>query len=184
MIRQALAADANQVARLIIYAMKDLASKFVGQDDPLKAMPLFEHFSGLSGNQYSYENMLVYEDKSGVCGIIGGYDGADLNLLRSPFLNYISSSYDFKGNPEDETQPGEFYIDCISVASNKQGQGIGKKLISAMLQKLANTKHTKAGLLVSKDNPDAERLYTNLGFKTVNERQFMGGTYYHMQFTL
>ncbi|NQX56187.1 GNAT family N-acetyltransferase [Pedobacter panaciterrae] len=181
MIRQALATDAPQIARLIIHAMEDPASKFVGQSDPLKAIPLFEHFAGLRGNQYSYENMLVYEDESGICGAISGYDGADLNLLRSPFLNYIASSYNFKDIPEDETQPGEFYIDCISVAANKQGQGIGKKLINAMVGQLTNSKHTKAGLLVSKDNPNAERLYTNLGFKIADERQFMGGTYYHMQ---
>ena len=181
MIRQALPTDVPQIARLIIQAMEDLASKFVGNSDPLKALPLFEHFVSLPYNQYSYENILVYEDESGICGIISGYDGANLNKLRSPFLKYIASSYNFKDIPEDETQPGEFYIDCISVAANKQGQGIGKKLIKAIIEKLSNTEYTLAGLLVNKGNRNAERLYTNLGFKIVSERQFMGGTYYHMQ---
>jgi len=181
MIREARATDAVQVARLIIHAMEDLASKFVGQSDPLKAIPLFEHFVALPGNQYSYENMLVYEDESGICGVISGYDGADLNLLRAPFLKHIALTYGFKGEPEDETQGGEYYIDCISVAANKQGQGIGKKLINALIEQLKTTQHTRLGLLVSKDNPNAERLYRNLGFKVVDERQFMGGIYCHMQ---
>lgn len=181
MIRPAVSVDAAQIARLLILAMEDLASKFIGQPDPLKAIPLFEHFAALSGNQYSYENILVYKDETGICGMISGYDGADLNLLRTPFLKYIESTYGFKGNPEDETQPGEYYIDCISVAANKQGQGIGKKLINSLIQQLKKTKHTRAGLLVSKDNPNAERLYTNLGFEVVGERQLLGGTYYHMQ---
>jgi len=184
MIRQALPTDAPQIAILIIHAMGDLALKFAGQSDPLKAIPLFEHFAGLPSNQYSYENMLVYEDESGICGVISGYDGADLNLLRSPFLHFVASSYHFKDIPEDETQAGEFYIDCISVAADKQGRGIGKKLINAMIGQLTNTKHSKAGLLVSKDNPDAERLYTSLGFKIASQRQFMGGIYYHMQRTV
>src|SRR5690349_12118645 len=117
MIREATPADAAQIARLIIHAMEDLASKFVGQPDPLEAIPLFEHFVALPGNQYSYEHILVYEDESGICGVISGYDGADLDLLRTPFLRYITSTYGFKGEPEDETQPGEYYIDCISVAA-------------------------------------------------------------------
>lgn len=181
MIRPAIPTDAAQIARLIIHAMEDLASKFVGQPDPLKAIPLFEHFVALPGNQYSYENILVYEDESGICGVISGYDGADLNRLRTPFLRYITSTYGFKGEPEDETQPGEYYIDCISVAANKQGQGIGKKLINSLIEQLKTTKHTRAGLLVSKDNSNAERLYRNLGFEIVNEKQLMGGIYYHMQ---
>lgn len=181
MIRPAVPADAALIARLIIHAMGDLALKFVGQPDPLKAIPLFEHFAALPGNQYSYENILVYEDESGICGFISGYDGANLNLLRSPFLKYITSNYGFKAEPEDETQPGEYYIDCISVAANKQGHGIGKKLINSLIEQLKTTKHAQAGLLVSLDNPNAERLYTKLGFEIVNERQFMGGHYYHMQ---
>lgn len=184
MIRPAIPTDAAQIARLIIYAMEDLASKFIGQSDPLKAIPLFEHFAALPGNQYSYENILVYEDDSGISGVISGYDGADLNLLRAPFLKYIASTCGFKGKPEDETQPGEYYIDCISVAADKQGQGIGKKLTNSLIEQLKTTKHTRVGLLVSKDNPNAERLYTKLGFQMVNERQFMGGTYYHMQYMI
>lgn len=181
MIRPAVSADATQIARLLILAMEDLASKFIGQPDPLKAIPLFEYFVALPGNQYSYENILVYEDDTGICGVISGYDGADLNLLRTPFLKYIESAYGFKGNPEDETQPGEYYIDCISVATDKQGQGIGKRLINSLIQQLKTTEHTRAGLLVSKDNPDAERLYTKLGFEVVGERELLGAVYYHMQ---
>jgi len=184
MIKPAIPTDAAQIARLIIDAMEDLASKFVGQADPLMAIPLFEHFAALPGNQYSYENILVYEDESGISGVISGYDGADLNLLRAPFLKYIASTYGFKGQPEDETQPGEYYIDCISVAAEKRGLGIGKKLINNLIEKLKTTKHTRAGLLVNKDNLNAENLYTKLGFQIVNERQFMGGTYYHMQYII
>jgi ribosomal protein S18 acetylase RimI-like enzyme len=184
MIRQATPADAAPIARLIIHAMEDLAAKFVGQPDPIAAIPLFEHFAGLPANQYSYENILVYEEGSVICGIISGYDGAELDRLRTPFLNYISALYGFNEVPEAETQAGEYYIDCISVAENMRGKGIGKQLIDALAERLATTRHTRIGLLVSMENPDAERLYTRLGFRIVTERTFMGGRYYHMQRTI
>lgn len=183
-IRAAVPADAHEIAGLIILAMDDLAAKFAGESDPFKAIPLFEHFVALPGNQYSYENILVCEDQGAVCGMISAYDGADLESLRAPFLTYLKTSYGFDTLPEAETRAGEYYIDCVSVAENKQGQGIGKKLIQALIESIVPAKHHTIGLLVSVKNSQAEKLYSRLGFKVVDQRHFMGGDYYHMQYQL
>ncbi|WEK17447.1 MAG: N-acetyltransferase [Candidatus Pedobacter colombiensis] len=180
MIREALPSDANKIAKLIIQAMDDLAAKFIGATDPYEAIPLFERFAGLPGNQYSYENILLYVEEGEICGMISAYDGADLEMLRAPFLAYIEQTYGLKHVLEAETQAGEYYLDCISVAPGKQGKGIGKELIKAMLD-YAVAHHHIIGLLVSKENPKAEKLYANLGFKVIRERDFMGGQYFHMQ---
>lgn len=181
-IRAAQPADARQIARLIILAMDDLAAKFAGSSDPFEAVPLFERFAALPANQYSYENILVYEDQGDVCGMISAYDGAHLERLRKPFLDYLRQTYGFDVLPEDETQEGEYYIDCVSVAEGRQGQGIGKQLIQALIDSVVPAKHNCLGLLVSKNNPQAERLYLKLGFQIQKERRFMGGDYYHMQY--
>lgn len=181
MIRKAQPGDAPAIARLIILAMDSLAAKFAGGSDPYEALPLFEKFAALPANQYSYEKTWVYVDEEGVCGMISAYDGADLELLRAPFLAYIASAYNFTQIPDPETQAGEYYIDCISVSPEKQGKGIGKILIRALLEHAARTGHDPVGLLVSKENPMAEKLYSGMGFQTVSEREFMGGNYLHMQ---
>ncbi|MEQ7801401.1 N-acetyltransferase [Pedobacter sp. ASV1-7] len=181
MIREALPGDAQAIARLIILAMDDLSVKFTGSSDPDEAIALFERFAAQPGNQYSFENTLVYEDEQGVCGMINAYDGVDLHTLRAPFLDYLNKNYGIKHNPDDETEPGEYYLDCVSVASDRQGQGIGKKLIQAMIDYAQQRKYYITGLLVSKDNPKAEKLYSSLGFKVVKEKDFMGGKYFHMQ---
>lgn len=181
MIRQAKPEDAAAIARLIILAMDSLAAKFVGGSGPGEAIPLFEKFAALPANQYSYENILVYVDNEGICGMIGAYDGAELELLRAPFLTHIRGEFGFTQNPEDETQAGEYYIDCVSVSPRKQGKGIGKELIRSLLEHAARKNHNIVGLLVSKENPKAEKLYKALGFQTVNEKEFMGGSYLHMQ---
>lgn len=181
-IREAHASDAPELARLIILAMDDLATKFVGGSAPHDAIPLFEKFAALPENQYSYENILVSEDEDGICGMISAYDGARLKALRASFLDHLYKTYALKFTPEDETQPGEYYIDCISVAPNKQGKGIGKALIKAMIEYAANHQYDTLGLLVNRENPQAQKLYLNLGFKVVSEIAFMGGKYFHMQF--
>jgi ribosomal protein S18 acetylase RimI-like enzyme len=184
MIRQAQPEDAPALARLIILAMDSLAAKFVGGSAPEESLPLFEKFAALPANQYSYENALVYLDEQGVCGMISAYNGAELEALRSDFLKYIASEYGFTQIPDHETQAGEYYIDCVSVFPRTQGKGIGKKLINALIKQAAGTGWDRVGLLVSKENPDAERLYSGLGFQTVNERKFMGGDYFHMQYAI
>lgn len=182
MIREALPADALDIAKLIILPMGDLSEKFTGSVDPNEAIALFERFAALPDNQYSYENILVYEDEDGVCGMISAYDGADLEALRAPFLDYLNDTYGIKHNLEDETKAGEYYIDCISVSLSRQGKGIGKKLIKAMVDHAAQKQQYTVGLIVNKENPKAEKLYAGLGFKVILEKDFMGGRYFHMQY--
>lgn len=180
MIRQATATDAPHIAPLIILAMDTLAAKFANSNAPQTIVNLFNMFAGQTGNQYSYENALVYEDETGICGMILAYDGARLNELREPFLQYTIAHLGFNGQPEDETQPGEYYIDCLAVKPEHQGRGIAKQLIAALIGKAAQGGHKTIGLLVS--NPLAEKLYTALGFKEMNKVTLLGGVHKHLQY--
>jgi ribosomal protein S18 acetylase RimI-like enzyme len=142
---------------------------------------LFTRFTGLSGNQYSYENVLLWDENDTVCGMIAAYDGAKLDELRTPFLTYTRQHLGFTGTPEDETQSGEFYIDCLSVFPQYQGKGIAKSLIKALFTRAAELGHQTVGLLVSKGNDKAKKLYTGLGFEIVGEQTLLGGRHYHLQ---
>ncbi|RCH56019.1 GNAT family N-acetyltransferase [Mucilaginibacter hurinus] len=184
MIRQAKQDDAPAIARLIIAAMGELAAKFVNGTNPEQAIPLFERFAALPANQYSYQGTLVYEDAHGICGMINGYDGALLHQLRAEFLNHIKSVYNNPYHPEDETGPGEFYIDCLSVAPVHQGKGIGRQLLSALCQRAKSMGHSTAGLLVNKENPRAEKLYQTLGFAKVGDKVLLGTLNHHLQISL
>ncbi|MBD1366745.1 GNAT family N-acetyltransferase [Mucilaginibacter sp. ZT4R22] len=185
MIRPATPADAPAIAQLILLAMGNaLASKFANSDDPAVAEALFTRFAGLRGNQYSYENVLLWEENGDVCGMIAAYDGAKLDELRTPFLNYTRQQLRFTGTPEDETLSGEFYIDCLSVFPQYQGKGIAKSLIKALFARAAKLGHQTVGLLVSKGNDKAKKLYTGLGFEVVGEQALLGGRHYHLQYQL
>jgi len=181
-IRKAKASDYKQVAPLVVQAMNDLTYKFTQKDDPNQALLLFEYFFQKENNQYSYENTLVYEEDNQIVGSITAYDGALLESLRKPFFQYLKDEYQLADlSVEDETQPGEFYIDTVGVSVYFQRKGIGTKLIDSVIAWAREMGHQRVGLLVDTDNPKAKKLYNRLGFETKSIKPFMGGYYEHMQ---
>jgi ribosomal protein S18 acetylase RimI-like enzyme len=81
---------------------------------------------------------------------------------------------------EDETEAGEYYLDSIGELPEFRKMGIATKLIKAMRDKIFAEGHTKFGLIVDFDNPTAERLYTQIGFKRVGQRTFLGHKMWHL----
>lgn len=181
MIRSATPGDAAVAVPLLFHAMEEIALKLTGLDDPREAVLIFETLFSRPGNQYSYENTLLYEDESGIGGLIVAYDGGRLDELRKPVLDHIEQLRGYRFQPEDETGPGEFYLDSIAVSETSRGKGIGKQLIMAASEKGKREGLAFAGLLVSTSNPDAQRLYERLGFGVVRTVAFSGGFYYHLQ---
>jgi ribosomal protein S18 acetylase RimI-like enzyme len=183
MIRVARSSDAKQIAPLLMNAMKELAIKYVNDTDPMLAIPLFERFVGKKNNQYSYENMNVYCIGDQIAGVINGYDGKDFSDLRVAFLTHVNRQFQSNLPNEAETEAGEYYIDALSVIDSCQGKGIGKALLQEAIQEAKVKGFTKVGLLVEKDNGRAAQLYMKLGFEVVAEKEFLGESYLHLQFT-
>ncbi|MCF0057594.1 GNAT family N-acetyltransferase [Dyadobacter sp. CY356] len=179
MIRAATPADATAVAPLMILAMGHIAGIFANSENYEDAIPFFEMFFKMENNQYSYVNTLVYENEDGIIGSVTGYDGEFLRELRQPILDELRKQ-DPDFIPNDETEAGEYYLDCVNVKENQQGKGIGKKLINAFCDLGFGLGYKRIGLIVDMDNPDARKLYTNLGFYEVGTRYFMGHQYFHM----
>ncbi len=184
-IRPGRPQDYKEVAPLIVQAMEDLACTFANTKDPDLALPLFEYFFRQPANQYSFEHSLVYQENGRIAGSVIAYDGRMLPKYRKPFLEYIASHYNVKDLViENETMKGEVYIDTISVYPSFQGKGIGSKLLRSVISKSRFEGHKKMGLLVDLKNPNAKKLYTALGFKSVDKKQLGTGVYEHLQLDL
>ena len=178
MIRPATPIDAVAVAPLMFQAMEEIVYKMIGKPHKEEAITLLKNLFEQEGNQYSYKNAWIYEENNTVIGSLIAYDGALLHTLRAPVLALIRSSYGIDIVLEDETAEGELYIDTLSVLPTAQGKGIGSKLI----QHLKNVTKQPLGLLVDVQNPEAERLYTRLGFEYINHQELAGGVYKHLVF--
>lgn len=184
-IRPAKPQDYRDIAPLIVQAMEDLACTFANTKDPNMALPLFEHFFQQPANQYSFEHSLVYEENGVIAGSVIAYNGGLLPHYRKPFLEYIASHYNVRDLViENETMEGEVYIDTISVYPAHQGKGIGKRLLHAIISKSKSEGHEKIGLLVDLKNPDAKKLYSALGFESIDKKILGDGVYEHLQLTL
>lgn len=182
LLRDAQPEDAEVVSILLVQAMGSLASSFTSGADYSEQIALFRKFFKEKHNQYSYQNTIVCIKNDKVIGSVNGYDGSLLKTLRTDFSNYIHDKYGFVfPNDSDETCPGEFYVDCVSVLNEFQGKGVGSSLINAMTERAKSKEISKIGLLVDTSNEKAFTLYQKLGFEIVEKKFFINYFYFHMQ---
>ncbi len=171
-IRPALKEDAELIAKVITMA--------INTDEGNQLFPVFCELASREFSQYSYHNCLVAEVDALPVGAIVGYDGARLSELREPIFELIDKYIGKSIVIEDETQPGEFYVDSFAVFQEWRGKGLGKQLLLSMMKKAASDGHKRVGLLVDQENPRAEKLYQSLGFRVVEEKMFLGHPMWHM----
>ena len=182
-IREATKAQASDIARLIMMAMTDdcclhFCGVGHGLEDFLKMMvSLVER----DDSQYSYRNTLVAMADEKVVGIAVSYDGSRLHELREAFIQaakeYIGKDH---SGMDDETQAGELYLDSLAVLPEYRRQGIASALLLATKERANQYGLPHVGLLVDKDNPDGEALYSSVGFRYVGDSRWGGHPMKHM----
>lgn len=178
--------DATQAATLVVAAWPSEEFLKMSPGMTLAGLEAFvAEFIASEDNMYSYTNTIVAECNGSVVGAIIGYAGKDISKLKRPIAESIYKQFgDCDFLHEDETGPGEFYLDSIGVRPDMRSHGIGSGLFKAMLNRASSQGYAVAGLLVDDTNPKAEALYTRLGFKTVDITSFMGHKMSHMQMEL
>lgn len=181
-IRKAQQEESEIIASYLMLAMEDIVYNFIGEASTEKALVLLNSLTREQGNQYSYENCWLAESEEEIVGAALVYDGARLQELREPVARKVQSLFNRDFNPEDETQPGEYYIDCVAVNPRQQGKGIGSQLFRFLIEEYTERRNGILGLLVDKDNPNAKKLYLKIGFELVGEKTLTGKAMEHLQF--
>lgn len=181
-IRPATKADAPAVARLLLLAMEDIVHAFIGTNDNEQALAFMEHLVARNDNQYGWPHVLLAEETGTVVAAACVYEGARLHALRAPVLHHLRTHYERTVQPEDETGPGEWYIDTLGVDPTQQGKGLGSALLRGIIQTHVHEQGRTLGLLVDEDNPAARKLYLRLGFTIVGTRPLMGKRLEHLQY--
>lgn len=183
LIRKATPEDSKIIAKLIMLAMEDIVYRFIGEESYEKAIDFLNGLIHEKGNQYSYEYCWVAVAENEIVAAALVYNGARLQELRKPVAERIRALFQRDFTPEDETQEGEFYIDCVGVAPNQQGKGIGTKVFQFLIDEYVRRKGQTLGLLVDKDNPKAKQLYLKLGFEVVGKKMLVGKAMEHLQYS-
>lgn len=180
-IRKANAQDSPIISEHLFLAMEDLLYEFIGIKNEMKAKEFLLYFVEKENNQYSFQNCFVAEDKNEILGSINIYDGANLEPLRAPIVQYVKKYFNINFNPEKETQQGEYYIDTFGVSPNQQGKGVGTKILQYIIKSYTIENQQTLGLLVDEKNPGAEKLYLKLGFECVGRKVLIGKKMKHLQ---
>lgn len=183
-VRKAIPEDSEAINPLFLLVMRFMVNRFIGEENDELSMNFFTPFIRQQGNQYSYDNCFVAEIDKEIVGVINVYDGALLKEMQRPVLDYIHKNLNPNLTIEDETQPGEFYIDVLSVSPKHQGKGIGSILLKHAIKEICQNNKKTLGLLVDHENPNAKRLYLTLGFEKVGEKILSGHQMDHLQFKI
>ena len=181
-IENAHKTQASEIAWLIMEAMDyDCCRNFAGPQHSLDDFhAMLTELVEMERSQYSYRNTLCAMVGDQLAGVLVSYDGKDLLMLREAFIAKAKEHFgqDFSGMDE-ETQAGEYYLDSLCVKKEYRKHGIA----TALLREAIKRHHDQpVGLLVDVTHPWAERLYTSIGFRCVNETKWGGHEMRHLQF--
>lgn len=133
--------------------MEEITYNFVDRDKVAEIKALLTELAAQPANQYSYEFTWVAEQEGVIVGSVNIYDGARLQELREPVAKLVEAAFHREFKPEDETGPGEWYLDCIGVSTTMQGKGIGSQLLDFLIDHYVKRQGLTIGLLVDKANP-------------------------------
>ena len=167
--------------KLIAYAVGTaIGEESVQEHFGTNWLDIITEIAQLEISQYSYRNALIAEIDNIPTGVVVAYDGARLDEFRTQTLSVIhryNPNFEFT---EDETEAGEYYLDSLCVLPQHRKMGIATRLIKTLYDKIFAEGHTRLGLIVDFNNPSAEQLYTQIGFKRVGQRIFLGHKMWHL----
>lgn len=180
-VRPAVREDAEVIARVVEMAIGDEEAlrRYCGDD----YHTVLTEIARREATQYSWQCAIVAQVEGQVAGAVVGYDGARLSDLRSGTLSVIMECVGRVPTIVDECDADEYYLDSVGVLPEFRGLGVGRMLVSALCDRAFNEVSKPVGLIVDSQNPNAESLYSSLGFERVDSRCFFGHSMWHMQRT-
>lgn len=178
-VRAAVREDAAIIAEAVAMAIGDETAlrNYCGEE----YIAVLTEIARREATQYSWQYALVAEVDGTAAGAIVGYDGAELYTLREGTFATLRDCIGRTPTIVDETTAGEYYLDSVGVLPQFRGLGVGRALVSAFCDKVFAMGHNRVGLIVDYENPDAEKLYTSLGFRRVGTRPFFNHQMWHLQ---
>lgn len=115
---------------------------------------------------YSWRNTIIAELDGIPVGGLTQYDGANYQKMRATTFPLIAQACGTDFSDMDlETAPGEYYLDSMAVLPNYRHRGIATALLKDGIERCRQLGIAQSSMIVSPENPEAEKLYTALGFR-------------------
>ncbi|KRN27655.1 acetyltransferase, GNAT family [Lactobacillus selangorensis] len=182
-IRAAKKADVDEVLPLIKIVFDEMEMPIFEKIPDQDLYHVLSEAYATEDYRYSYRHTTVAVEDGHVVGIAVGYpevEEATIDDAIAPFLPEIGLSKDLKFFTDKEARPGEWYLDTLAVAENKQGHGIGTALLKYLPEHLRQQGEQVISLSVDFENPQAEKLYKRMGFVEDGELMIGNHRYKHL----
>jgi ribosomal protein S18 acetylase RimI-like enzyme len=182
-IRKGKKNDGKALAELIMIVVRQMNLPLVSEIGEEKLAKMFEESIIDPAYRYSSNRALIAEINGKVVGAAFGYHAGDEDIIDASFQKQLEKNGlgDKVLFTDSEAQEGEWYLDTLAVFHDYRGQGIGSELLKNLPQFVKNSGVEFIGLNVDFDNPKAEKLYEQIGFKTTGIMTISGHLYKHMQ---
>lgn len=174
-IRPATIDDVSFVAQCVLASVelcdfredsveKDVAEDACGRDDTL----------------YSWRNARIATIEGTPVGCIVSYPGEYYLDARERTFKIFRDA----GRPMDDTEreanPGEWYLDSMSIVPAFRGYGIGRLLMSDAIDSAIKNGYRQAALIVEYNKPHLRDYYSGMGFMPEREMNAFGEKYLKM----
>lgn len=186
-IRPAKPQDVQQVLPLIQIVFDEMEMASLATVSPTKLHDLLTDAFLMPDYRYSYRRTWVATMADEVVGIAVGYPHADEAMIDDalkPLLPKVGLPANTRFFTDPETWSGEWYLDTLAVAENRQGHGIGTALLKGLPQRAQAAGAGIVSLNVDFTNKNAQHLYKKMGYQKVGELPIGTHQYAHLQLKL
>ena len=184
MIRKAKKEDAKQMAPLIMMIWRDMGLEILKKYPYDLLEKILVEAIQTEGYRFSYKHTIIYEIDGKIAGLLCGYAGELEPMIDKPWT-IIGKKYGLMAQDkvfvDEETFPGEWYIDSLVVHPDFRNRQLGTKLLEKAPQMAQEVRETVIGLNCDEGNLKARKLYERAGFSPVKKMVLSGHTYDHMQ---
>lgn len=183
-IRKATPKDRRFIALVMAEAIGDSImeriSKGISTADMLR-LTLLESVATRTDTLYSWNNTIIAEGENGEpLGALIAYPGKDYKKLRETTFDLLKEIITFDiTTMDDETKPGEYYLDSLAVLPQFRNKGIGKSLLIKGIEK-AKSLAMPCVLACDPENNTGKALYLRMGFRQDGEMFIFGKKYLKM----
>ena len=129
---------------------------------------------------YSWRNARIASVDGTPAGCLISYDGGTYPENRRRTFACFREAGRPMDDSEEETGPGEFYLDSMAIRPEYRGYGIGHILMKDALELGKHKGFRKFSLIVECSKPELGNYYAELGFRADREIFAFGDRYIRM----
>lgn len=182
MIRKVEIDEIPRLYPFVLRIFKDMGLPILDKIDPVTLEQIIVDAMHSPYYRYGYENAYIYLVGDEIAGVLFGYPGEWEALIDGPLqASMLKFGFSYtKFLQENETLPGEWYIDTLVIDPDFRRQGIAGKLLSYVEDVAKENDFDRIALNCEMDNGPAHKLYLKSGFVNGTHIVLSGHIYWHM----